>query len=102
MMEIMKKTISKRDAQYAVKKLRAIKAAEADKKKLSQIVMQWISENMDDSADGKHFTIDGANVTFTPATTTKVVDMDAVKAFYAERGRELPMKGQARSASIRV
>lgn len=99
---IKTKTVSKRDAQMAVKKLRAIKAAENAKKNLQSIVMRWMNENMDASTDGKHFTIDGANVTFTQATTTQVVDMDAVKAFYAEQGKPLPMKTQARSASIRV
>lgn len=96
------KTVSKRDAQMAVKKLRAIKAAENAKKNLQAIVIKWMYENMDASADGKHFTIDGANVTLTQATTTQVVDMDAVKAFYAEQGKPLPMKAQNRSASIRV
>lgn len=96
------KTVNKRDAQYAVKKLRAIKARENDKKALTQIVMRWISENPSESSDGKHFTIDGANVTYTEATVSEVVDMDAVKAFYAAQGKALPMKKQNRSASIRV
>lgn len=41
-------------------------------------------------------------VTYIEPSESSVVDMDAVKAFYAEHNEPLPMKKQSRSATLRI
>ena len=57
--------------------------------------------------NGNEFTVyaDSAlrnTVTYIPATTPEVIDMDAVKAFYAEQGKKLPKVKKSRAATLRI
>lgn len=80
-----------------IKRLLELKAEETD------IIAQLVAEH-ENTCDQRFITSDGtAQSSYVNGSFPMVTDMDAVKAFYAKHGLEVPKKqGAMRKAHVRV